>query len=134
MIKYTNKAYVFLLIIVILRLIMGKTKIKDYREDHIQIAQWMKALAHPARIAIVSYLSKQNSCVCGELVDYLPLSQATVSQHLKALKDAGIIQGEIEGTKSCYCLNTEHWNRIQKELSRFLDQLQTNHINCCNNE
>ncbi len=113
---------------------MGTTKTTDYIEEHLQLADWMKALAHPARIAIVSYLSKRNSCVCGELVDFLPLSQATVSQHLKALKEAGIIQGEVEGTKSCYCLNPEKLNHIQKVMGDFLQSLSTDLNNCCSNE
>ncbi|NVJ63682.1 MAG: winged helix-turn-helix transcriptional regulator [Flavobacteriaceae bacterium] len=113
---------------------MGTTKTTDYIEEHLQLADWMKALAHPARIAIVSYLSKRNSCVCGELVDFLPLSQATVSQHLKALKEAGIIQGEVEGTKSCYCLNPKKLNHIQKVLGDYLQSLRTDLNNCCSNE
>jgi DNA-binding transcriptional ArsR family regulator len=115
-------------------IIMGTTKTTDYIEEHLQLADWMKALAHPARIAIVSYLSKRNSCVCGELVDFLPLSQATVSQHLKALKEAGIIQGEVEGTKSCYCLNPKKLNHIQKVLGDYLQSLRTDLNNCCSNE
>lgn len=110
---------------------MGTTKKLDYQQDHLQLAEWMKALAHPARIAIVSYLSKRNSCVCGELVDYLPLSQATVSQHLKALKEAGIIKGEIEGTKSCYCLDPIKWKQIQTGLNSYLETLNTDLNNCC---
>ncbi len=113
---------------------MGTTKTKDYQEADLQLAEWMKALAHPARIAIVSYLSKRNSCVCGELVDFLPLSQATVSQHLKALKEAGIIQGEVEGTKSCYCLDPKKWNQINTDLSDFLKNLNTDLTNCCTDE
>jgi len=113
---------------------MGTTKTTDYIEEHLQLADWMKALAHPARIAIVSYLSKRNSCVCGELVDFLPLSQATVSQHLKALKEAGIIQGEVEGTKSCYCLNPEKLNHIKKVMGDYLQSLSTDLNNCCSNE
>jgi len=117
-----------------LRLIMGTTKIIAYQHEYIQLSNWMKALAHPARIAIITYLANRTSCVCGELVAELPLSQATVSQHLKALKEAQIIQGEIEGTKTCYCLNSEHWNHIQTQWSEFLHQINAIQINCCTNE
>jgi DNA-binding transcriptional ArsR family regulator len=115
-------------------IVMGTTKTKDYSEQQLQLAEWMKALAHPARIAIVSYLSKRNSCVCGELVNFLPLSQATVSQHLKALKEVGIIQGEVEGTKSCYCLDPIKWNQIRTGLSTYLEELNIDFNNCCSNE
>jgi len=72
-----------------------------------------KALGHPARIKIVQYLKKINRCVCQEIVDVLPLSQSTVSQHLKILKEAGLIQGEVEGPCTCYCLNPEIINRLK---------------------
>ncbi len=79
-----------------------------------QIAQFAKALAHPARVAIIELLLKKQSCICGDIVEELPISQSTVSQHLKALKEAGIIKGEISGVKTCYCINEAKWNKIGK--------------------
>jgi len=85
---------------------MGLTKASaDYSTQQVRIAELAKALAHPARVAIVQYLLKTKACVCGDLVDALPLSQSTVSQHLKAMKEAGIITGSVEPPKVCYCLN-----------------------------
>ncbi len=87
---------------------MGLTKTStDYSTEQVRIAELAKALAHPARVAIVQYLMKAEECICGDLVDALPLSQSTVSQHLKALKSAGIITGSVEPPKVCYCLNME---------------------------
>ena len=82
------------------------------KEEH--IAQFAKALAHPARVAIITLLLKKQTCICGDIVDELPLSQSTVSQHLKELKAVGIIKGEITGVKTCYCINETNWNKIGK--------------------
>ncbi len=82
-----------------------------------QLAQYTKALGHPARVAILRTLAKRGECVCGEIVDELPLAQATVSQHLKVLKDAGLIQGEIDGPRVCYCVNPETVKRFQKLIT-----------------
>jgi DNA-binding transcriptional ArsR family regulator len=84
---------------------MGATKSDFFSEQQNEMAQLLKALAHPARIAIVEYLLKVESCICGDIVNELPLAQPTISQHLKELKNAKIIQGTIEGTSICYCLN-----------------------------
>lgn len=86
---------------------MGATKHNSFSEENNNLALLFKALAHPARIAIVDYLLKVDNCICGDIVNELPLAQPTVSQHLKELKNAGIIKGTIEGTAICYCLNTE---------------------------
>ena len=87
--------------------VMGATKHNSFSEENNNLALLFKALAHPARIAIVDYLLKVDNCICGDIVNELPLAQPTVSQHLKELKNAGIIKGAIEGTAICYCLNTE---------------------------
>lgn len=84
---------------------MGATKTEHFTESQNQIANIAKALGHPARIAIVEYLMKVNECVCGDIVKELPLAQPTVSQHLKELKNAGIIKGNIEGNSICYCID-----------------------------
>ncbi|RBA27387.1 ArsR/SmtB family transcription factor [Flavobacterium tibetense] len=86
---------------------MGATKSDFFSDQQNEMAQLLKALAHPARIAIVEYLLNVDSCICGDIVNELPLAQPTVSQHLKELKNANIIQGTIEGTSICYCLNSE---------------------------
>jgi ArsR family transcriptional regulator len=100
---------------------MGISKTESFSKRQNDIAVLMKALAHPARIAIVEHLLKTNSCVCGDIVDKLPLAQATVSQHLKELKGAGIIRGEITGSSVCYCINDTTWKRFKG----FLDVMFT---------
>lgn len=84
---------------------MAYSKKEEFSVDEIQMAKYAKALAHPARIAIIKMLAKKNSCICNELVEKLPLSQSTVSQHLKELKTAGLIKGETDGPRMCYCLD-----------------------------
>jgi predicted transcriptional regulator len=85
-----------------------------YTEKDEQIALLAKAMGHPARVAIIRLLLKKQTCICGDLVDELPLSQSTVSQHLKELKEAGLIQGEITGVKTCYCINETNWKKNGK--------------------
>ena len=94
---------------------MGITKTDIYNEQQNQLAIQLKAIAHPARIAILKVLAQKEECICGEIVEVLPLAQSTVSQHLKALLQAGLIQGTIDGPRSCYCIN---W----KVFSKFCDQ------------
>ncbi len=89
---------------------MGLTKSQLFDETQNQIAEFAKAFAHPARIAILEELTKKKSCICGELTDVLPLSQSTISQHLKELKRIGIVKGTVEGPRICYCINSENWN------------------------
>jgi DNA-binding transcriptional ArsR family regulator len=95
---------------------MGLTKSEIFTDKQNKLASMMKALAHPARIAIIQSLIKTNACVCGELVDELGLAQPTISQHLKELKNAGLIQGTIEGTSVCYCIDPKTWAQYQKEF------------------
>ena len=90
----------------------------------------MKALAHPARIAIIQQLLKTNACICGDLVDELGLAQATISQHLKELKNAGLIQGNIEGTSVCYCIDPKVWKQFKNELEAFFVPYESKD-NCC---
>ncbi|MDA0685028.1 MAG: metalloregulator ArsR/SmtB family transcription factor [Bacteroidetes bacterium] len=109
---------------------MAITK-KDHFPAHQQrIAAIAKALSHPARIALVSELASQNACVCGDLVAELPLSQATVSQHLKVLKEADIISGETDGPRVCYCINWTSLTQIRQDLDAWLETL-TEHQECC---
>jgi predicted transcriptional regulator len=93
---------------------MGATKTDHFTDKQIRIAVIAKALGHPARIAIIEYLMKVNECICGDIVNEIPLAQPTVSQHLKELKEAGLIQGEITGVKTCYCINETNWKKIGK--------------------
>ena len=92
---------------------MGTTKTEEFTIKDNKIAKYAKALAHPARIAILQLLIKKQACICGDIVDELPLSQSTVSQHLKELKAAGLIKGDIEGVKICYCIDEKEWNNAK---------------------
>lgn len=92
---------------------MGVSKVQAFSERHNRVAQLAKALAHPARVAILEYLIKNPGCITGDLVDELPLSQSTVSQHLKELKQVGIIRGEVEAPKVCYCINEQVWSEFK---------------------
>lgn len=109
---------------------MGLTKADKFTLEQNAIAKLAKALGHPARIAIIQYLTKSNSCVCGDIVQELPLSQSTVSQHLKELKNAGLIKGTIEGPSVCYCINAEVWNKA-KELLNDLFSSYSEDTDCC---
>lgn len=100
---------------------MGISKTEEFTVRENKIAAYAKALAHPARVAILQLLIKKQACVCGDIVDDLPLSQSTVSQHLKELKQAGLIKGEIEGVKVCYCINEEEWQNAQQYLSQLFE-------------
>ena len=101
---------------------MGTTKAEEFSVRDNRIARFAKALAHPARVAIIQLLLKKQSCICGDIVDELPLSQSTVSQHLKELKDAGLIKGDIEGAKTCYCIDEKAWKQAKDYISLLLDQ------------
>ena len=95
---------------------MGLTRSEIFTDKQNKLAAMMKALAHPARIAIIQYLLKANACINGDLVGVLGLAQPTISQHLKELKTAGLIQGTIEGTSVCYCIDPKTWAIYQKEI------------------
>jgi len=109
---------------------MGATKTDHYSDIQNDIAKIAKALGHPARVAIVEYLAKVNVCICGDIVNELPLAQPTVSQHLKELKNAGIIKGEIEGNSICYCIDEQVIDRITTYLSDISEKLKTGTL-CC---
>ncbi|MCC2599439.1 MULTISPECIES: ArsR/SmtB family transcription factor [unclassified Sphingobacterium] len=99
---------------------MGASKTDHFTEEQNQIAIVAKALGHPARIAIIEYLLKVNACICNDIVDELPLAQSTISQHLKELKNAGLIKGEIEGNSICYCINETTFNVLKEYFSRII--------------
>jgi predicted transcriptional regulator len=98
---------------------MGLTKTEIFTDEQNRLAVLLKAMAHPARIAILQQIIKANACICGDLVEELGLAQATISQHLKELKTAGLIQGTIEGVSVCYCINPLIWEDLQEQLSGF---------------
>lgn len=110
---------------------MNMKKQPPFTKDILQLATWAKALAHPARLAILTALLERKTCVCGDLVEGLPLAQSTVSQHLKVLKQAGLIQGNIEGASVCYCIQAEHWDQARQALSNWLNQENQPKQNCC---
>jgi len=97
----------------------------------IQQARLFKALAHPARLSILHYLSEINTCITGDISDELPLSRSTVNQHLKVLKDAGLIKGTVEGVKTNYCLNPKNIDGLRQTFTHFMDQINTNILNSC---
>lgn len=99
---------------------MGASKTDHFTEEQKQIAIVAKALGHPARIAIIEYLLKVNTCICNDIVDELPLAQSTISQHLKELKKAGLIKGEIEGNSICYCINEKTFNVLKEYFSKIV--------------
>lgn len=101
---------------------MGITKTEMFTDEQNRLAILFKVLGHPARIAILQHIINQKACICNDLVEELSLAQATISQHLKELKNIGIIQGSIEGKSVCYCIEEKVWNEIQNELVTFFNQ------------
>ena len=96
-----------------------------------ELAEFAKALAHPARIAILKVLAQKNECICGEIVDELPLAQSTVSQHLKELKMAGLIDGTVDGPRSCYCINWKAFERFSNDIGSLFLNLKAKNEKCC---
>ena len=107
---------------------MGITKTQIFTNKQNELAVIFKVLANPARIAILEYISKQEACICNDIVDEIGLAQPTISQHLKELKSIGLISGEIEGKRVCYCINLERWSAIQEMFNSFFNKTKTN---CC---
>lgn len=108
---------------------MGLTKTEGFTKTQVDLATLAKALGHPARIAILQFLASHQACVCGDIVEELPLSQSTVSQHLKELKNAGLIKGDIEGPTVCYCIDEKAWIKAKQFLNKLFDSRETG--NCC---
>ncbi len=109
---------------------MGVTKTDLFTKEQNEVAVILKALAHPARIAIMQELAKSTSCVCGSLVTELGLAQATISQHLRELKNAGLIKGTIEGTSICYCINSVVWEKCSAMFDQLFTAIQPDST-CC---
>ncbi|MFC1669310.1 ArsR/SmtB family transcription factor [Spirochaetota bacterium] len=108
---------------------MPENKVNKFNNRDKQLAEFAKCLSHPARLAILTTLAEKNTCICGEIVNVMPLAQSTVSQHLKELKDAGLIKGEIDGPKSCYCINWDRLNEFNGLLGDFIGKLKKS-CNC----
>lgn len=102
---------------------MAVSKKEEFTQEDVWLADVAKALSHPARIRILKILTEMNVCMCGDIVELLPLSQSTVSQHLKELKRVGLIKGEIEGPKVCYCVNNETLRKAKQELENLFSQV-----------
>ena len=110
---------------------MAKSQGDRFSTEQQDLAELAKALSHPARIAVLDVLASRNVCVCGEIVLELPLSQATVSQHLKVLKEAGLITGSIDGPKSCYCVNWKKLAEARQLFTSWFSQIESHKTTCC---
>jgi len=110
---------------------MANNKKDEFQIKERRFSELAKALSHPARIAVLKTLAGKQTCVCGEIVDVIPLSQSTVSQHLKELKEAGLIKGEIEGQRSCYCLNQECIEELKELFEELIHEVEQSGPSCC---
>ena len=110
---------------------MGATKTDHFTDKQNAIATLAKAIGHPARVAIIEYLMKVDTCICGDIVNELPLAQPTVSQHLKELKNAGLIKGSIEGNAICYCIDEKALSKLQSYFTNISDKLKKKKTDCC---
>ncbi len=107
---------------------MGVSKTQLFNISQNAVARAAKVLAHPARVAILQYISRQENCICTDLVDVIGLSQPTISQHLNEIKKAGLLQGTFEGKNLCYCINREKWEEVQELFHAFFGKINQN---CC---
>jgi ArsR family transcriptional regulator len=111
---------------------MAYSKKQEFSKSEIKASEIAKALSHPARVAILKFLSEQKSCICNDIVEHLPLSQSTVSQHLKELKSAGLITGEIDGPRVCYCIHKENWKKAKEIFAELFNmKFEAMKIKCC---
>ncbi len=110
---------------------MAIHKKEEFSVEEQDLASFAKALSHPARIAILKVLASRQACICGEIVEVLPLAQSTVSQHLKELKKAGLISGTVDGPRSCYCINWKAFEKLNNEFSFLFSNLKENGTNTC---
>jgi DNA-binding transcriptional ArsR family regulator len=107
---------------------MGASRLDIYTDDVNEIAVMAKVLAHPARVAILKYISNQDSCICNDIVDEIGLAQATISQHLKVINEAGLLDGNFQGKSVCYCINIERFQKFQSIFNSFFNKTKSN---CC---
>ncbi len=110
---------------------MARAKTEEFTSKEQHLAAFAKAISHPARIAILGILAAQNECVCGRIVEVLPLAQSTVSQHLKELKNAGLIDGTVDGPKSCYCINWKAFEKFNAEFNSLFKMLKVQNEKAC---
>jgi DNA-binding transcriptional ArsR family regulator len=110
---------------------MAFHKKEEFGKKEQELAEFAKALSHPARIAIMKVLAQKNECICGDVVEVLPLAQSTVSQHLKELKNAGLIDGSLDGPRSCYCINWKAFERFNADFNSLFQKLKEVNAKCC---
>jgi ArsR family transcriptional regulator len=110
---------------------MAIHKKEEFTQKEQELAAFAKAMSHPARIAILKVLAQKNECICGEIVEVLPLAQSTVSQHLKELKNAGLISGETDGPRSCYCINWKAFEKFNTNFNMLFQKLKDANAKCC---
>lgn len=110
---------------------MAIHKKEEFSQKEQDLAAFAKAISHPARIAILSLLARRNECICGEIVEVLPLAQSTVSQHLKELKTAGLIDGTVDGPRSCYCINWKAFEKFNTDFNSLFEKLKQQNAKCC---
>jgi ArsR family transcriptional regulator len=110
---------------------MAVHKKEEFSQKEQGLANFAKAMSHPARILILKVLAQRNECICGEIVDLLPLAQSTVSQHLKELKTAGLITGETDGPRSCYCINWKAFEKYNADFNSLFQKLKEVNLKCC---
>jgi ArsR family transcriptional regulator, arsenate/arsenite/antimonite-responsive transcriptional repressor len=110
---------------------MAFHKKEEFGKREQELAEFAKALSHPARIAILKVLAQKNECICGDIVEVLPLAQSTVSQHLKELKNAGLIEGTVDGPRSCYCINWKAFEKFNNDLNSLFFKLKEQAAKCC---
>ncbi len=108
---------------------MGITKTQIFDTEQNELAHIFKVLGHPARIAILQYISQQNACICNDLVEEIGLAQATISQHLRELKSIDLLKGEIEGKRICYCINLIRYHELQSIINSFFNTIKP--TTCC---
>jgi DNA-binding transcriptional ArsR family regulator len=110
---------------------MAQNKKDEFSKKENELADFANAISHPARVAILKEIAKRESCICGEVVEVLPLAQSTVSQHLKELLKAGLITGTVEGVTSCYCINYKTFEKFERIFNEFFTKTNSNNIKCC---
>ncbi len=110
---------------------MAVSKKEEFGQKEQSLATFAKAISHPARIAILNVLAKKNECICGEIVEVLPLAQRTVSQHLKELKNAGLVEGSVDGPRSWYCINWKAFEKFNSEFASLFTRLKEQNAKCC---
>ncbi len=110
---------------------MAQNKKDEFSKKENELADFANAISHPARVAILKEIAKRETCICGEVVEVLPLAQSTVSQHLKELLKAGLITGTVEGVTSCYCINYKTFEKFEKIFNEFFTKTNSNNSKCC---